>query len=189
MTLYQSRGNQINIYGYAAFGLTVVPYAIISLVNLFSALVTPEYPALFMVGSDIMDEAIRHGATFYGVVGRLVLDPQNTMPKATVLLRNKDKVHSTEFWYQHENGERRFAIMHPDYPTPVTAKDLKESTTRKNLVTNSNPFVFVPSCSKFQRVGYQQAMVPDITAVLPVDGHPPILISIQSNSTIIDLRI
>ena len=41
VTLYQSRGNQIEHYGYAAFALTVIPYAIMSLINLLGNILTP----------------------------------------------------------------------------------------------------------------------------------------------------
>ncbi|KAI9857955.1 MAG: hypothetical protein M1813_007924 [Trichoglossum hirsutum] len=69
VTLYRARGDQIQQYGYAAFGLTVAPYLLMSIVNLIGILVTPEYPAVYLVGSDVMFEASRrHGARFEGVV-------------------------------------------------------------------------------------------------------------------------
>lgn len=40
-TLFNSHGNQIDRYGEATFGLTVVPYVVMSLLNLFANLVTP----------------------------------------------------------------------------------------------------------------------------------------------------
>ncbi|KAM0302176.1 hypothetical protein ACHAO8_011611 [Botrytis cinerea] len=157
-TLYQSRGNQITIYGYAAFGLTVVPYAIMSLVNLISALVTPDYPALFMVGSDIMDEAIRRGAMFDGVVGRLVLDPQPTTqkatPTATVVSVHKDDVFVSEFLYRCKDKESKFTVTIIDYPTPTDEKD-RELKTVDKADTDLSPSVFVPSCSKFRREDYR----------------------------------
>ncbi|KAF2686751.1 hypothetical protein K458DRAFT_485921 [Lentithecium fluviatile CBS 122367] len=73
-TLYQTRGDQLNRYGYAAFGLTVAPYAIMSLVNLFGALSRPDYDAVYMVGSPIMvEERSRKGLDGYydGVVGEV----------------------------------------------------------------------------------------------------------------------
>lgn len=71
-TLYGTRGDQIDQYGYAAFGLTVAPYAIMSLINLIGGMVTPQYPCLYMVESSIMDEAqSRPGCYFQGTVGRL----------------------------------------------------------------------------------------------------------------------
>jgi hypothetical protein len=71
-TLYQSKGRQLDYYGYAAFGPTVIPYALMSFVNLLGNMLVPDYNALYLIGSDVMDEAIRRGARFDGVVGRLV---------------------------------------------------------------------------------------------------------------------
>jgi hypothetical protein len=76
-TLYRTKGYQLATYGYAAFGLTVIPYTIMSLLNLTANLVTPEYPTLFMVQSDIMHQ-MQHGpdkSEFDGTVGTLV--PKN----------------------------------------------------------------------------------------------------------------
>ena len=71
-TLYGARGNQIERYGYAAFGLTVAPYLVMSIVNLVSTILTPNYPTTFMVESEIMREAARRdGARFNGAVGML----------------------------------------------------------------------------------------------------------------------
>jgi hypothetical protein len=76
-TLYQTRSNQIEEYGYAAFGLTVIPYAIMSLLNLTANLLTPEYPTFFMVHSDYLDVVNqRTKETQYdGTVGTIV--PRN----------------------------------------------------------------------------------------------------------------
>jgi hypothetical protein len=72
ITLYQSRGDQISRYGYAAFGLTVAPYVIMSVVNLLGNLMVPDYPALYLVESSVMIEARKDGAAYFdGVVGRL----------------------------------------------------------------------------------------------------------------------
>jgi len=84
-TLYQARGDQITQYGFAAFGLTVAPYVIMSLVNLIGNAITPDYAAMYLVHSPIMDEALQrirndHAAedraegqacTFDGVIGSL----------------------------------------------------------------------------------------------------------------------
>jgi hypothetical protein len=68
-TLYRTRGNQIDQFGYAAFGLTVAPYAVMSLVNLIGNLVTPDFPDMYLVGSEIMEEAVKRGGHFGNVVG------------------------------------------------------------------------------------------------------------------------
>jgi hypothetical protein len=71
-TLYWSKGDQITQYGYAAFGLTVAPYAVMSVVNLLGNLITPQYPAVYLVRSSVMTEAeLYGGCSFDGVVGTL----------------------------------------------------------------------------------------------------------------------
>lgn len=55
-TLVKSRANQIDVYGYAAFSLTVAPYAVMAAVNLLANIVQPTYPSLFLVRNDVMAE-------------------------------------------------------------------------------------------------------------------------------------
>lgn len=56
VTLYRAKGNQIEVYGYAAFGLTVIPYAWMSFLNLCGSVLRPEYPSRFLVESRSLDE-------------------------------------------------------------------------------------------------------------------------------------
>ena len=65
-TLYRTRGDQIEQFGYAAFGLTVSQYAFMSLVNIIGNLSRPEYPSLFMIRTPVMDEAEKAGCYFEG---------------------------------------------------------------------------------------------------------------------------
>ena len=70
-TLVKTRGDQIEKYGYAAFGLTVTPFAVGSLVNLISGLVMPEYDCLYLVRSNAMIEAESiPGVHFDAVIGK-----------------------------------------------------------------------------------------------------------------------
>jgi hypothetical protein len=84
-TLYRARGDQISQFGYAAFGLTVAPYAIVSVLNLLGSLLCPEFPAIYMVKSSIMKEARRRGHeyVFRGTVGELNEDMIKMSPNAT----------------------------------------------------------------------------------------------------------
>ena len=71
LTLYRSKGNQLEIYGYAAFGLTVAQYAVMSFVNLLANLVTPHYPTVYMVRTEMMAKAESQGGKFDGVVAEI----------------------------------------------------------------------------------------------------------------------
>lgn len=74
-TLYEARGNQIATYGYAAFGLTVTPYALMSLLNLVTSLFYPAYPTMFLVWTPDLQDALNqdHGR-FSGIVARVDMD-------------------------------------------------------------------------------------------------------------------
>ena len=72
-TLYHTNGGQLNWYGFAAPGLTVIPYAVMSGLNLIANLLTPYYPTMYLVRSEVMKEAERRaGSQFHYVVGEIV---------------------------------------------------------------------------------------------------------------------
>ena len=75
ITMYQARGSQIQRYGYAAFGLSVFPYTLMSFVNLVVVTIVGEYSTLFILRTAISDEAKRCGGTISGEIG--------TLPEAT----------------------------------------------------------------------------------------------------------
>jgi len=75
-TLYRSRGSQLEKYGYAAFGLTVIPYAAMTLVNFLAGFVTPEFTHLFVVRSKYLEEAKGKGGFFDGTFGELDEDQE-----------------------------------------------------------------------------------------------------------------
>lgn len=74
VTLVRASGAEIKHFGYAAFGLTVSPYIVMSLLNLCGNALNPTYPTLYVVGSDIMEEARARGSKIDGEVGTLVPD-------------------------------------------------------------------------------------------------------------------
>ena len=69
--LYRARGSQIERYGYAAFGLTVLPFILMSLINFLGSLLTSEYETIFLIYSSLMDEMINRGGISDGVVGSI----------------------------------------------------------------------------------------------------------------------
>src|ERR1700722_9341810 len=77
-TLIAHRGNQMDRWGYASFSLAVIPYALMSFINGISNLAAPDYPTLYMIHSNIMDEAIEAGGAFDGVIGRTIPLPETT---------------------------------------------------------------------------------------------------------------
>jgi len=71
-TLFRSRGVQLEKYGFAAFSLTIIPYIVMSGVNLLGNVLTPDYSTLYLVRSPEMREAENCGAHFEGVVGTVL---------------------------------------------------------------------------------------------------------------------
>lgn len=71
-TLFRARGDQIERFGFAAFGLTVVPYILMSIMSLCGALLVPDYQALHVVRSYELDEAVLLGGHADGALGRAV---------------------------------------------------------------------------------------------------------------------
>ena len=57
LTLWRSRGNQIDTYGYAAFSLSVAPYAVMAVTNLLANALCLEYQTMFLVHNEILEEA------------------------------------------------------------------------------------------------------------------------------------
>lgn len=49
LELYHARGRQIARFGYAAYSLTVIPYILMSLLNLLATICEPQYPTMFLV--------------------------------------------------------------------------------------------------------------------------------------------
>jgi hypothetical protein len=80
-TLYRAQGDQIEQFGYAAFGLTVSQYAFMSIVNTLGNLLRPEYPSLFIIRTPVMDEAERAGCYFEGELD--VVIGKSTSPLAS----------------------------------------------------------------------------------------------------------
>lgn len=90
-TLYQVRGNQLQRYGYSAFGLTVAPYLVMSVINLASTMLTPDYPAMYLVISEAMEEAQRRkGSKFEGMVGTVRKNNLSKEPFAKIRFEVKD---------------------------------------------------------------------------------------------------
>ena len=171
-TVYQARGDQITRYGYAAFALTVAPYAVMSTLNLIGNMLTPDYPTLFLVRSEIMAEAEkRKGSRFEGLVGRLVEIPTNSSPElldgsafddvenhvsGTFEVRKDDNGDTKTLWHKREG---QHAIAEPNANeanfTSATAERWKLIELRTKVSDEDLPpeyfGVLVPACPRFQR--------------------------------------
>ncbi|KAI0918317.1 hypothetical protein AcV5_002331 [Taiwanofungus camphoratus] len=73
-TLYRTRGDQIKRFGYAAYGFSVFPYALMTLTNMICVGVVGEYTCGYVLRTPILQEAERRsneGALFDGAIGVL----------------------------------------------------------------------------------------------------------------------
>ncbi|KAK6435155.1 hypothetical protein LTR95_008659 [Oleoguttula sp. CCFEE 5521] len=69
VTLTSHKGDLIDRWGYTSYHLTVVPYLVMTIVNFVSNALTPNYPCIYMVRTQTMDEAQKRGGKFVGTVG------------------------------------------------------------------------------------------------------------------------
>ncbi|KAJ4355731.1 uncharacterized protein N0V89_003751 [Didymosphaeria variabile] len=172
-TLYQTRGNQVERFGYAAFGLTVAPYAVMSLVNLLGSLARPDYDAVYMVGSPVMEEERRRkGLDGYydGVVGEVFeADTDRNESFADNKVEEGSQFVKSPVKFVTVNKELyvKFAnwgvIASPFYHAPDETF-LKVSTSGMTPDSAAPWSLFVPNASPFS---YNRAKKGDISDPLP----------------------
>ena len=140
-TLYHANDGQVKQYGFVAPGLTVLPYAIMSGLNLIAGLVTPNYPTLYLVRSKVMEEAERRrgGLPFNYVVGE-VFDKPDT---------NTVQVGWSEIARSFKDGDKALNV------TPSAEED-KTEEDEKTMISDgsgveSSQIIYVPACPRFQR--------------------------------------
>jgi hypothetical protein len=137
ITIYRSRGSQLDQYGYAAFGLSVFPYAVMSFINLLFAGVLGEYPCLYILRTGILDEAKQCGPSVSSEIG--VLGETTTDEKVRVRRR-------VATWLKTEKNEQGKIL--------TLRRDVDGATTRRfKLVGCGDPadFVFgVDSVTNFE---------------------------------------
>jgi hypothetical protein len=147
-TLYQTRGDQIKRYGFASFGLTVAPYAIMSLVNLLGALSRPEYDAVYLIGSPMMvEERRRKGLEGYydGVVGE-VLEADRDHSLANDFTKDDNFVVESPVFFQSIDNDMYATLRTHDKKEPVCVRVMQSDSPYAALDGLS---LFVPSTPPF----------------------------------------
>lgn len=117
LTLYETRGNQIATYGHAAFGLTVTPYILMSLLNLMGNLICPQYSTMFLVHSPALDKlrnklkqnGLVHRYPLDSAVGRISKETEERVicSYGTVLRKNQLATMTLEFFFRYEKDTAR----------------------------------------------------------------------------------
>ena len=130
-TIYRTNGDQVNRYGFAAPGLTVLPYAVMSGLNLLASLVAPHYPKLYLVRSEVMEEAERRtGLKFHYVVGRVV--DKSCTDSDNIAMEGFSEIAGS---FEDDNN-----VIH------VTHSEKKIEKSDR-----SSQRIYVPACPRFQR--------------------------------------
>ena len=151
VTLYKSRGDQISQYGYASFGLTTIPYIIMSIVNFCVGVFLPEYPTVFIVHSEASDEAVAQGGRIEGAVGRLIeIESEGNAPSKPGVLENgrQNPVPRTAAAQPdaHSEGENSVQSIEPPQEMLDGFIDVKPRVWRQMMKTDLAlliaPFIF-----------------------------------------------
>ena len=102
ITIYEARGNQIDVFGYAAFGLTVAPYIWMSFVNLLANFLCPQYDSMILVNSPTLDilrkelarRGLEHKYPFDSTTGRISDDTERRVVEhSAIALRAPSAFH------------------------------------------------------------------------------------------------
>ena len=137
-TLYHTNGGQLKRYGFAAPGLTVLPYAVMSGLNLLANLVTPSYSTLYLVRSKVMEEAERRtGSRFHYVVGKVADEP------------GTDDDDWSEITGSFQDDDKVFYVA----PSAGEDKDKKIEITESDADSQK---IYVPTCPRFRRTDDNQ---------------------------------
>lgn len=140
VTLYETRGDQIDRYGYAAFGLTVTPYAMMSLVNLLGHSLCPEYETMYFVETaalrkmllectEIDNEGKWSPRLVDGVIGRMKETPSQT----TAQSKDASGIELEEFGRTaREDG---YGVLADEPPQSEQADVAKKSTSEDKPIS------------------------------------------------------
>jgi hypothetical protein len=104
---------------YSAYQLTLIPYALMSFVNIVSGFFTPSYPAVYMVRSSVMEEAERRGAVFEGWVGELEEDGDATLKR---IIAERAVARSGSPEYPNAEGQTTLKDQN-DEERPISVED------------------------------------------------------------------
>jgi len=150
-TLYRGSIEQVAIYGYASFGLTVAPYATMSIVNLLASLICPGHQMLYLIETSVMQEArSRPGAVFNEVVGK-VEDDDKIELLVTERGATRTYVHRGTLTTELSNGSSSHFILRG-------GDEDKGSTVSENEIAGSQPV---------KEKSSHDIKIPDARALIP----------------------
>jgi hypothetical protein len=151
-TLYQTKGDQISRFGYAAFGLTVAPYLVMSVVNLMAALLTPDYTRIYVAKTDVMMEAQRRHGIFEGIIGGLCPQDQTGAKQTFDGIFYQDDEGNLSFHPVNSNRDDVRRELGPPNDADDTYTCKWDTTPRNTIIRKRDDRrrIFIPSASRFR---------------------------------------
>ena len=174
--LYKARGPQIERYGFAAFGLTVIPYILISVVNFFGAMFTSEYETVFLVHSSIMDEMVERGGRLDGVVGTIHPPIGGSLGLTGEKREEVVKVPSKTIVFK-EQGEsfRCYEKNQPSQPQIYQISPYEPPLTNSKTRTRRRYFSWLSDVCAYFNLPQRSAKTPPLklpTSKISIPSHP-----------------
>ncbi|TFK46064.1 hypothetical protein OE88DRAFT_1729287 [Heliocybe sulcata] len=118
LTLYRTRGDQVVRYGYAAFGLSVIPFMLMTIANLVFNAILGEYTHLYVLRTGVLEESERRlqGKAWYeGCVGHRtdIAARGSTAVRVAMHLQAGDEEGDEVLVVKVDNVEKRFKFIGP----------------------------------------------------------------------------
>jgi hypothetical protein len=135
-SIYRVTQHQLLQFGYASFGLTVAPYAIMGFLNLLATLITPEFDEVYLVESVDLKQALQ-GTAFttenLAIVGKLVelvdypMDQQSDADTSSMLrpkktLSYQKAPHPLSQWFYHVFSSNPSKLRYNALSSPTSRK-------------------------------------------------------------------
>lgn len=133
-TLAKTDRNQLSRYGYAAYGLTVLPFLMMSFLNLLSSLLNPAYHYVYLIDSETLWEARLRGGSFEGMVGHLG-EPAEAPSSFFVQFADAQIEGSIRVKPIDDRGKKAMDLMLGPLPDSGYTCDLADSGSIKALLT------------------------------------------------------
>jgi len=125
ITIYRTRGPQLDRYGYAAFGLSVFPYTFMSFVSLVCIGIVGDYPSLYVMRTPMLEEAEGRGGTrISGEIGTLrkTMDDEKVDDRTGGAGGEGKEFVAVRMWKETGNGENILAVQVDEAKPPTKFK-------------------------------------------------------------------
>ncbi|KAH9836095.1 uncharacterized protein C8Q71DRAFT_66044 [Rhodofomes roseus] len=136
-TLYSTEGAQIETWGYAAYGLSVFPYALMSVMNILCASIVGEYASGHVLRTPILHEAERRGGHFDGAVGTVRKVPKPVVGDASST--GYVAVHMQTIEDEDNPSDRKLVVTTPAWEREFTlcTEDSEEACRASRFTVSS----------------------------------------------------